>query len=164
MRWTAGLCASLVLGALMGLPSAAAAQATAPPPAGSASTTAPQAPSEAELGVPLFPGAVYLSSYDAGRGQRFYLFGISSTFAEALAFYRAALKDKGDVVFETPPTYVFEVGRFRQESMAFPPGVTVKDYTAGGSAGYPNPKRGSTPERFPVVLQIVPAPAATPRR
>ena len=28
---------------------------------------------------------------------------------------------------------MFEVGRFREETMAFPPGVTVKDWTWGGS-------------------------------
>ena len=27
------------------------------------------------LGAPIYPSAVYLTSYDAGRGQRFYLFG-----------------------------------------------------------------------------------------
>lgn len=144
--------------------SAGGAHAQTPARAPGAAPAAPTAPTEAELGAPLFPGAVYLGSYDAGRGQRFHLFGIASTFAEALTFYRGALKDKGDVVFETPPTYVFETGRFRQESMAFPPSVTVKDYTAGGSAGYPNPRRGGAPERFPVVLQIVPAPPAAPRK
>ena len=30
---------------------------------------------------------------------------------------------------------MFDVGRFREETMAFPPGVTVKDYTWAGSAG-----------------------------
>ena len=154
-----GLALALLLSA-----SAVHAQAPASAPAAPAATAAPAAPTEGELGAPLFPGAVYLGSYDAGRGQRFHLFGIASSFAEALTFYRGALKDKGDVVFETPPTYVFETGRFRQETMAFPPSVTVKDYTAGGSAGYPNPRRGGTPERFPVVLQIVPAPQPAPRK
>jgi len=39
--------------------------------------------------------------------------------------------------------------------MAFPPGVTIKDYTWGGLAGYLNPRRGAKPERFPTVIQIV---------
>ena len=43
----------------------------------------------------------------------------------------------------------FDIGRFREETMAFPPSVTVKDYTWGGSAGYLNPKRGAQPQRFP---------------
>ena len=54
---------------------------------------------------------------------------------------------------------MFEVGRFRDETMAFPPGVTVKDWTAGGSQGYP--KRGAQPVRFPTVIMIVPPPAPT---
>ena len=48
--------------------------------------------------------------------------------------------------------------RFRDESMAFAPSVTIKDYTYGGSAGYPNPKKDGTPARFASVIQIVPAP------
>ena len=37
--------------------------------------------------------------------------------------------------------------------------VTVDpDYTYGGSAGYPNPKQGAKPERFPTIIQIVPLP------
>jgi hypothetical protein len=51
------------------------------------------------------------------------------------------------------------VGRFREETMAFPPGVSVKDYTWGGSAGYLNPKLVAKPERYRTIIQIVPAPA-----
>jgi hypothetical protein len=46
--------------------------------------------------------------------------------------------------------------------MAFPPGVTVKDWTWGGSQGYPNPKHGAQPARFPTIIMIVPAPPAAP--
>jgi hypothetical protein len=42
--------------------------------------------------------------------------------------------------------------------MAFPPGVTVKDFTWGGSAGYPNPLSNTRPQRFPTVVQLVPVP------
>ena len=42
--------------------------------------------------------------------------------------------------------------------MAFPPGVTVKDWTWGGSQGYPNPKLGAQPQRFPTIIMIVPPP------
>jgi hypothetical protein len=45
--------------------------------------------------------------------------------------------------------------------MAFPPGVTVKDWTYQ-SRGYPNPRLGAQPERFPTVLMIVPPPPAPP--
>lgn len=118
-------------------------------------------PTEAELGFPVYPSAVYLRSYDAGRGQKYYIFGSTVPFAEMVAYYRTVLKEKGNLVFEVPPTHAFEVGRFREETMAFPPGVTVKDYTFSGSAGYPNPRPGTAPDRFPTLVQIVPAPAGT---
>ena len=110
------------------------------------------------LGAPIYPSAQFITSYDAGRGQRFYLYGAAAPFAEIVLFYRTALMQKGSELFESPPTHQFEIGRFRDETMAFPPSVTVKDYTWGGSAGYPNPSRGKQPERFPTVIQIVPAP------
>jgi hypothetical protein len=117
-----------------------------------------EVPTEAMLGAPLYPAAQFITSYDAGRGQRFYLFGVAASFAEMVLFYRTALMQKGNELFESPPTHQFEIGRFRDETMAFPPSVTIKDYTWGGSAGYPNPNRGKQPERFPTVIQIVPAP------
>jgi hypothetical protein len=113
------------------------------------------------LGVPIYPTAQFITSYDAGRGQRFYLFGVTLPFAEMVTYYRTALKSRGDVLFEAPPTHQFDIGRFRDETMAFPPSVTIKDYTFGGSAGYPN-KHGAQPERFPTIIQIVPVPAGTP--
>ena len=66
-------------------------------------------------------------------------------------------------MFDAPATHMFEVGRFREESMAFPPGVTVKDYTWGGAGGYLNPKAGAQPERFPTIIQIVAVPPAPER-
>lgn len=118
-------------------------------------------PTEAELGVPVYPTAVYLKSYDAGRGQRYHVFGVPVPFVEMVTYYRNVLKTKGDVVFEVPPTHVFEIGRFREETMAFPPTVTIKDYTFSGTGGYPNPRPGAQPERFPTLIQIVPAPPVT---
>jgi hypothetical protein len=47
--------------------------------------------------------------------------------------------------------------------MAFPPSVTVKDYTWGGGAGYLNPKPGGKPSRFPTIIQIVPNPPVVAR-
>jgi hypothetical protein len=110
------------------------------------------------MGAPIYPSAVFLTSYDAGRGQRFYIFGATVPYADLVGYYKTVLKQKGDELFEAPPTHQFETARFRDESMAFAPSVTIKDYTYGGSAGYPNPKPGATPGRFPTILQIVPAP------
>jgi hypothetical protein len=139
---------------------ASASQPTAAAPAPAASSAAAQgAPTEEMLGAPIYKGAQFLASYDAGQGQRYYLFGTSSSFAEVVAYYRTALRQRGDLVFEEPATHMFEIGRFREESMAFPPGVTVKDYTWGNLKGYANPKPGAQPERFPTVIQMVPAAA-----
>jgi hypothetical protein len=110
------------------------------------------------LGAPLYPSAVFLTSYDAGRGQRFYIYGATVPFADLVGYYKTVLKTRGDELFDAPPTHQFETARFRDESMAFAPSVTIKDYTFGGSAGYPNPKADGTPARFPTVIQIVPPP------
>ena len=118
------------------------------------------APTEATLGVPIYPGAQYLTSFDAGQGQRYYLFGTNAGFVEIVNYYRTTLKQKGELVYEAPGVHQFDIGRFREESMAFPPSVTVKDYTWGGSAGYLNPKRGAQPARFKTIIQIVPATSA----
>ena len=131
-------------------------QAAAPAPAAATTRGEPDALS---LGVPLYPSAQFITSYDAGRGQRYYLYGVGATFAELVTYYRTQLKERGTLVFEEPPVQMFEVGRFRDETMAFPPGITIKDWTSGGSHGYPNPKRGAEPARFPTVLVIVPPPA-----
>ena len=132
-----------------------------PPAAKPAPAATPAAPKAPDLGgVPVYPSAVYLGSYDAGRGQRFHLYGVMLPYLDAVTFYRTALKAKGDVLFESPPTHQFDLGRFRESDVSFPPSVTVKDYTWGGAAGYPNPKAGEKPERFPTIIQIVPAPPA----
>lgn len=140
-----------------------------PPPRPSQPGVAPPAkppaasdvPTEATLGAPVYPGAQFITSYDAGRGQRFYLFGAGAPFAEMVNYYRTALMQKGEVLFESPPTHQFEIGRYREETMAFPPTVTIKDFTWGGSAGYPNPRRDGQPRNFTTVIQFVPAPPGT---
>ncbi|HEX6464906.1 MAG TPA: hypothetical protein VFZ98_10645 [Vicinamibacterales bacterium] len=116
-------------------------------------------PTEATLGVQIYPGAEFLGSFDAGRGQRYYLFGTNSSFVEIVNYYKAVLKQKGELIFDEPAVHEFDIGRFKEETMSFPPSVTVKDYAWGGSAGYLNPKRGKKPERFKTIIQIVPATA-----
>ena len=112
-------------------------------------------PTEATLGLPIYPSAQFLTSYDAGRGQRYYLFGTNSSFEEMVRYYAVVLDERGDRVFDGPATHMFEVGRFREEEMAFPPGVTVKDYSWNGSEGYLN-TTGGEPERFSTIIQLVP--------
>jgi hypothetical protein len=131
-----------------------------PPPATAPARPAPGAPegapTEAMLGVPIYPGAQFITSYDAGRGQRYYIFGSAASFVDLVAYYRTVLKDKGELVFDVPATHEFDVGKFNENTMAFPPGVTIKDFQSDVSQGYPNPKPGSQPARFPTIIQIVP--------
>jgi hypothetical protein len=159
----------LVLGSTAIAAPAAAQQPAAPPrataPAGQAAAPARGAeapPSEVALGVSLPPNSVFLGSFNAGQGQRYYLFGSTGSFAELVTHYRGVLKDRGELVFDAPAIHMFDTGRFREESMAFPPSVTVKDYTWGGRGGYLNPVRGAQPARYPTIVQIVPATAGTP--
>ena len=125
----------------------------------------PGAPDAVTVYFPTYPTAQFLTSYDAGRGQRYYVYGATASYTELVTYYRNQLRDRGEQVFEEPPTHMFSMGRFREDTMAFPPGVTVKDWTWGGSQGYPNPKPGGLPARFPSIIVIVPPPpAAAPAR
>jgi hypothetical protein len=141
------------------------ARPTAPPPVAPPAAPAPApakpaaadgVPTEAMLGVPIYPGAQFIASYDAGRGQRYYIFGSAATFVDLVAYYRTVLKDKGELVFDVPATHEFDVGKFNENTMAFPPGVTIKDFQSEVSQGYPNPKPGGQPPRFPTIIQFVP--------
>jgi len=145
-----------------------AAPAPQPPPAPAARAAdapvqaAEPAPTAQSLGLPVYPAAQYLATYGAGRGQKYVLFGTTAAFAEVVGYYRNQLNDKGDLVYKEPLTHVFEVGRFREETMAFPPGVTVKDWTYGGSQGYPYPQANMMTVRYPTVIMLVPQPPAPP--
>ena len=81
-----------------------------------------------------------------------------ASFVELVAYYRTVLKQKGELVFELPPTHEFDVGKYNEDTMAFPPGVTIKDFQSDVSEGYPNPKPGVQPARFRSIIQIVPVP------
>lgn len=138
-------------------PPATAPPATVPPTTAAARPAPDTAPTEATLGLPIYPGAQFITSYDAGRGQRYYIFGSAASFVDLVAYYRTVLKDKGELVFDVPATHEFDVGKFNENTMAFPPGVTIKDFQSDVSQGYPNPKPGAQPARFPTIIQIVPA-------
>jgi hypothetical protein len=136
----------------------------APAPAGQPAATPPRAapagaelaPTEAALGVPIFPNAQFIASYNAGRGQRYYIFGTSGSFVDLVNYYRTTLKQRGELTYEVPATHEFDVGKFDEDRMAFPPGVVIKDFQSDVSPGYPNPKPGGQPARFPTIIQIVP--------
>lgn len=144
-------------------------RAESPPPAATptaaqapatAQAGAVEAPTEETLGFPIYPAAQFITSYDAGRGQRYYLFGSDIGFENLVRYYRNLLRERGNRVFDEPPTHIFEVGRFRDREMAFPPSVTIKDYAWNGSEGYLDPAGGG---RFRTIIQIVPPPLLSSR-
>jgi len=127
-------------------------------------TTAPAAPrtagkpSEADLGVRVYQGADFLDSFDAGRGQRFFIFGTNDTYNDVVAFYKQQ-RGGGSEIFKTPPTQRFELDvKFKEETMAFPPSVVVKDYSWNNSEGYLFVD-GTQEKRYRTIIQIVPAPS-----
>ena len=134
-------------------------QAAAPRPAGAAG-----APTEAALGAPVYPSARYVTSYDAGRGQRFHLFGTNLPFEDAVRYYARRLDSRGRRVYDAPPIHQFETARFRDDRMDFRPSVTIKDYTWNGSAGYVNPAPGAEPAAFATIIQITTLPEGAPTR
>lgn len=140
---------------------AAAARAPRTPVAEGAAARAADAaaPTEAALGVPVYPSAVYITSYDAGRGQRFHLFGAGIPFADMVRYYSVVLRERGRRVYDAPPIHQFETARFRDREMDFRPSVTIKDYAWNGGAGYLAPGQGTEPAIFPTVIQITTTPA-----
>jgi hypothetical protein len=120
-----------------------------PPPAGS--------PTVQDLnGTPVYPGADYLDSFDAGRGQRYYLYGTNTPYADIVTYYKNILKNSSNrEIFRAPAMHQFDLGRFEEETMAHPPSVVVKDYGWNESNGY-LVVTGTTEKRYKTVIQIVP--------
>ncbi len=158
-----------------GAPPAARQPPPAPPPAPAPATpsaadpspsTAPgaqasPAPDAALAGLPLFPNAEFLESYDAGQGQRYYLYGTKAPFDEVVTHFRTALRSSGRQLYRTPAIQQFDLGRFDDNQMVFPPSVVVKDYASQPGGGYLF-VRDAAEQRFRTIIQIVPPPA--PRR
>ena len=71
----------------------------------------------------------------------------AASFVDLVTYYRTLLKQRGELVFDVPATHEFDVGRFREETMAFPPGVTIKDFQSEVSQGYPEPEAGRRSRR-----------------
>lgn len=121
---------------------------------------APPSPSDAALaGAPVYPTADFLESFDAGRGQRYYLYGTNTPYADIVAYYRNVLKSGGRELYRSPPMQQFDLGRFQESAMAYPPSVVVKDYAWNGSAGYLFIS-GTTQKRYRTIIQIVPSTGA----
>ena len=114
---------------------------------------------QAPQGLPVHPTAEFIDGFDAGSGQRYYLYGTDMPFEDIVAYYRGVLKNGGRELFREPPTRQFDLGRYQENTMAYPPSVVVKDYTWNGSPGY-LAVSGTTEKRYRTVIQIVPVTAA----
>ena len=71
------------------------------------------------------------------------------------------MKNGGRTIFEAPAMQQWDLAKFQDQTMAFPPSVIVKDYAWGGSEGYLFVD-GTRQKRFKTVIQIVPAPSTAP--
>jgi hypothetical protein len=111
---------------------------------------------DALAGAPVYPGADYLDSFDAGQGQRYYIFGTNAPYEDIVTYYKNTLKTGGRELFKSPAMQQFDLGRFNDSTMAYPPSVVVKDYTWNGSAGYLHVS-GTETRRYRTIIQIVPA-------
>jgi hypothetical protein len=130
------------------------------PTAGTAAATPSPAPTPAaqdpSLAMPVYPASQFLETIDAGRGQQFHLYGTDAAFADIVAYYKGVLKNSGRVLFQAPAMHQFDLGKYVEETMAYPPSVVIKDYTWNGSEGYLHVS-GATSKRYKTIIQIVPA-------
>jgi hypothetical protein len=167
-----------VLGATLVLAAPARAQTAPPPtqappvpkpfpqpgqPAGATrpvEQTPPQivlGPDGQQLNVPVYPGAEFLEAFDAGQGQQYLLYGTNQPFATIVDYYKSVLKTGGRELFKAPAMQQFDLGKFQENSMVYPPSIVVKDYTWNGSEGYLFVD-GVTSKRYRTIIQIVPPP------
>jgi len=118
--------------------------------------TQAQAAPDAALGLPVYPASTFLETFDAGKGQQYHLYGTDAPFAEIVAYYKTTLKNGGRVIFQGPLMHQFDLGKFQEQTMAYPPSVVVKDYTWNGAEGYLHID-GSKSIRYKTIIQIVPS-------
>jgi hypothetical protein len=159
---------SVVVSALGGLLiCASVALAQTPPPrpfptAGAPNPAAPaaqvqSAPIDPLLGTVMYPAAVFLETIDAGKGgQQYHLYGTDAPYVDIVTYFKTTLKQGGRTIFQAPAMHQFELGRFQDETMAYPPSVVVKDYVWNGSEGYLH-VAGTTQKRYRTIIQVVPA-------
>jgi len=106
-------------------------------------------------GVPIYPGAELLTSFDTGRGQWVFTLGTDMPYSDIVAYYKTQMRTSGTEVFRTPLMHQFDLGPFRAETMTYRPAVVVKDYSTDGQ-GFLH-VTGTSEKRFRTVIQIVPA-------
>ena len=132
------------------------AQVPKPFPTPGSTQVPPAAPtSESPIAAPLYPAAQFLEVIDAGKGQQFHLYGTDASFGDIVNYYKTTLKNGGRVLFQAPAMHQFDLGRYSEESMSYPPSVVIKDYTWNGAEGYLHVS-GATSKRYKTIIQIVP--------
>lgn len=132
-------------------PAAPAVQTPAPAPPAASRAGAPALPTT----IPIYPSAEFIDAFDAGSGQRYYLYGTNVPYADIVAYYRTAMKTGGREIYRNPGMQQFDLGKFQDDTMAYPPSVVVKDYYSENSPGYLFAD-GTTEKRFRTIIQIVP--------
>lgn len=142
-------------------PGSSTPQSAEPPAAPAPAESVPSMPAvPAPQGLPVYPTAEFIDGFDAGLGQRYYLYGTNLPYEDIVAYYRNLLKNGGREIFREPPTRQFDLGRYQENTMAYPPSVVVKDYTGNGAAGF-LAVSGTTEKRYRTIIQIVPVVAAS---
>lgn len=127
------------------------------PTPGAPQTQPAAATSESPGAIPVYPAAQFLEVFDAGKGQQFHLYGTDAPIADIVAYYKTTMKNGGRVLFQAPLMHQFDLGRYDEGAMAYPPSVVIKDYTWNGAEGYLH-VAGTTTKRYKTIIQIVPAP------
>jgi hypothetical protein len=140
-------------------PPATSTPATTPATPPASADAAPASEDAPPADLPVYPAAEFLGAYDAGHGQRYYLYGTNVAYDAIVQYYRNTLRTGGREIFKQPLTRQFDLGRFDDDRMSFPPSVVVKDYTWNGSEGYLHVS-GTTETRYKTIIQIVPPPSA----
>lgn len=105
--------------------------------------------------TPIHPRAELLDAFDAGQGQQYIVYGTDLPYATVVEYYRQLLRSGGTEIFRAPAMHRFDLGRFDENTMAYPPSIVIKDYTWNGSPGYLH-VNGSTEKRYRTIIQVVP--------
>ena len=155
-------------------PGSAPPPATTPKPTTTATPTPTQTPTPAVAtpqcasagsapvdpllaGIPLYPCAVYLETFEVGPGQRLFAFGTNDTYLDVVQFYKTQLKKSGEELSKMPAIYQFERGTFDSGTMSQRPGIIVKDYAWPAVTDAYLHVSGTTGTRYRTVIQVIPA-------
>jgi hypothetical protein len=137
-------------------PPASKPTATAAAPGGAAAPA--PTPAQADLGnAPIYPTAEFLDTFDAGRGQRILIYGVNMPYADIVTYYKVQLRSAANrELMREPPMYQFDLGRYDEKTMSYPPSLVIKDYTWNGSEGYLQ-VNGTSEKRYKTIIQVIPA-------